>query len=170
MRSRVRSIVVTAVFSVFALVLSYIESVIPVNAAIPGFKLGLSNVVVAYVVTVAPFSAFAVLLLKVSLSVLLFGTPVSFIFSLCGGILSFAFMLIFHRCFKEKVSYLGIGALGAFFHNIGQLIVTAVIYGSNVALAYSTPMLISGIVCGALLGMILNLFSERIGKIVEKMY
>lgn len=172
MRSRVKFLVGTSVFAVFALVLSYVEALVPVNAAIPvpGFKLGLSNIVVAYVLTVDPVSAFLILLLKVSLSALLFGSPVSFTFSLCGGLLSFAVMLLVHKVLKKRISFLGIGTVGAFFHNLGQLTVTAVIYGYNVALAYSTPMLLSGIICGGALGLVLNLFSRRISKIVEKMY
>lgn len=172
MQSRVKFLVSTSVFSVFALVLSYVEALVPINAAIPvpGFKLGLSNIVVSYVVTVDAMSAFLILLLKVSLSAMLFGSPVSFLFSLCGGLVSFAVMLLTHTVLQKKISYLGIGAVGAFFHNCGQLAVTAVFYGINVAFAYSTPMLISGIICGGALGLVLNLFSERISKIVEKMY
>jgi len=172
MQSRVKFLVGTAVFSVFALVLSYVEALVPIGAAIPvpGFKLGLSNIVVAYVLTVDPLSAFVILILKVSMSALLFGSPISFLFSLAGGVLSFTLMLLIRMALKDKVSYLGISSAGAFFHNVGQLAVTALIYGINVALAYGTPMLLSGVLCGAVLGLILNLFSVRIGNLVKKMY
>lgn len=172
MRSRVRFLVSTAVFSVFALVLTYIEALIPIAGVIPvpGFKIGLSNVVVAYVLTLDPLSAFVIMLLKVVISALLFGSPISFIFSLVGGVLSFALMLIISRGAPGRVSYLGISAAGGFFHNAGQLAVTALLYGANVALAYSTPMLISGILCGGILGIILNLISVRIDNLVKKIY
>ncbi len=171
MQSRVKFLVSTSVLSVFALILTYVEALVPINAAIPvpGFKLGLSNIVVAYVLTREPISAFLILLLKVSLSALLFGSPISLLFSLCGGLLSFLVMLAVHKLLNNKISFLGIGTAGAFFHNVGQLVITALIYGYNVAFAYGTPMLLSGIICGGALGLTLNLFSERICKIVEKM-
>lgn len=172
MRSRVRFLVSTSVFSVFALALTYIEALIPIGGAIPipGFKLGLSNVVSAYVITFDPFAAFLIMLLKVTISALLFGSPVSFIFSLAGGTLSFGFMLILSHVLGDKLSYFGISSTGGFFHNLGQLTVTSVLYGVNVALAYSTPMLLSGILCGGVLGIILNLISVRVDNLVKKMY
>ena len=79
-------------------------------------------------------------------------------------------MYLIARFMGERVSHIGINAVGAFSHSIGQLLVTAAIYGVNVALSYSSPMMFSSVVCGVALGLILNFFYVRLKNILEKNY
>ena len=57
-----------------ALILGYLDSLIPLVPSVPGIKLGLSNLVLLYsVFYLRPFETILLMLLKVGLSSLLFG-------------------------------------------------------------------------------------------------
>ncbi len=169
MSLRVRRLTQTALFAVAALALSYLELLLPtVLLPLPGAKLGLANLVTAFLVFRDRRQAFAVLMLRLVLNALLFGGAVSLAFSASGGVLSFIVMALCSRLLGERMSYLGLCCAGGVFHNIGQLCAAAVIFGSRAALAYATPLMLSGVVCGAVIGILLNLFSERIGEALAK--
>lgn len=102
-----------------ALVLGYVEYLIPVAPAIPGIKLGLGNTVLLYAVYMgSPLEATMLMLAKVFLSSLLFGGGFSaMIYSLAGGVLSLIAMLTL--CRVPKVGVLAVSAAGAVCHNLG---------------------------------------------------
>ena len=103
------------------LVLGYIESLLPVGGAIPGVKLGLANSVLIYAVWLLPAPIAVLLMLcKVLLSALLFGSPFALWFSLAGGALSLASMLL---CKRLGFGVLAVGVIGAVLHNIAQVLV-----------------------------------------------
>ena len=57
-----------------AMILSYVESLIPAFVAVPGVKVGLANIVVIFALyTLGPVEALTVSLLRVILSSFLFG-------------------------------------------------------------------------------------------------
>jgi heptaprenyl diphosphate synthase len=99
-----------------ALVLGYFENLIPLNASIPGVKLGLSNTVLLYAIyMINDKSAFVLMILKVALSGMLFASVSGAIYSFAGGLLSLIMMLIFKRI--PDVSIIGVSIIGAVFHN-----------------------------------------------------
>lgn len=95
-----------------ALVLGLLDRAIPLTAvlggAAPGIKLGLANTVLLYAVYLMNWqSAVFLMLTKVLLSGLLFGSLTAILYSLSGGILSLLVMLAIRR-------YPGKGAAAAF--------------------------------------------------------
>ena len=69
-----KRITYTGMFVAIAMVFSYLESMIPVNIAVPGIKLGLANMVTIVVMYRLRISdAWIVSLVRVVLSSLLFG-------------------------------------------------------------------------------------------------
>lgn len=172
MRSRVRYLLFTSAYTLFALALSYVEALLPVSALVPvpGFKLGMANIVIAYLLYEDRKQAFAVSLLKAALTALLFGSPTTFIYSFAGAMLSYLAMSGVLVCLKDKISGVGLCAVGGVFHNAGQLLVTSIMLGYNTAIAYATPMLFSGIICGIALGTVLNFISERIRTTLAHIY
>ena len=81
------------VFLAFALILSYIESLIPFYFGIPGMKLGLANLMVVLLLYLAGAKEAAVVsVLRIVLSGFLFGNMFSILYSLAGGLLSFIAM------------------------------------------------------------------------------
>lgn len=146
-----------------AFTFSYLESLIPFNFGIPGVKLGLANLVVVVALYIMkPGEAFAIAIIRVFLAGLTFGNVYSIAYSLCGGILSFAVMFLMK---KTKLSVIGISMLGGISHNIGQIIVAAIVM-ETIRIAYYLPvLLVAGLITGMLMGIISKLIIDRFKKI-----
>ena len=141
-------------FLALALILAYVESLIPFSFGIPGIKLGLPNLVVVLLLYGADKSnvrdALTVNILRIVLSGFLFSNLYTILYSLAGAAFSFIAMLIGRRmrCF----SIVGVSVLGGVFHNIGQMVVAAFVV-ETVYVGYYAPALIAmGTVTGAVLG------------------
>lgn len=107
-----------------ALVLSYLETMIPLPVAVPGIKLGLANVaVVVALYTLDAKSAGAVALVKVLASGFLFGSPMMLAYSLGGTALAFVGMVALAAV--PGVGLVPVSMLAAVLHNVGQLGVAA---------------------------------------------
>lgn len=107
-----------------ALVLSYLETMIPLPVAVPGIKLGLANVaVVVALYTLDVRSAGAVALVKVLASGFLFGSPMMLAYSLGGTVLAFVGMVALAAV--PGVGLMPVSMLAAVLHNVGQLGVAA---------------------------------------------
>lgn len=149
-----------------AFTLSYLESLIPFNFGIPGVKLGLANLVVVVALYIMkPYQAFAIAVIRIFLAGLTFGNVYSLAYSLCGGLLSFAVMLLAK---KTKLSIIGVSMLGGICHNIGQIIVAAIIMQTSRIVYYLPVLLIAGLVTGLLMGVISKLTVDRFKKINKK--
>ena len=140
-----KTVALLAMMIALALVFSYVETLIPINFGIPGVKLGLANlVIVAALYLIGGKEAF--------LSGFMFGNLASIMYSLAGGLLSLAVMLILKK--TDKLSILAVSVLGGICHNIGQLIV-AILVVENLKLIFYVPvLLISGFVTGLLIGIV----------------
>jgi len=144
-----------------AMMLSYIEALIPFYFAIPGIKLGLANA--AILVTLYMYGwkeAFLVNVTRILLMGVLFGNIYSFLFSISGGILSMAVMATF--LYSRKFSILGVSVAGGIFHNIGQIIFGVIFFRINEFLYYIPVLLLSGLITGALIGILLFEINRRV--------
>ena len=160
---KVNNIALFGMMTALAFALSFIETLIPFNFGVPGIKLGLANlVVVAALYTMKPTQAFAIALIRIILAGLTFGNFYSLVYSLAGGLLSFAVMLIMK---KTKLSVMGVSMLGGVCHNIGQIIAAAVILGTARLVYYLPVLLISGLVTGFLIGLVSGILISRLKKI-----
>lgn len=140
-------------FLALALILAYVESLIPFSFGIPGIKLGLPNLIVVMLLYQGSAKeAFLINILRIILSGFLFSNLYAILYALAGAAFSFAAMLIGRqfRCF----SMIGVSVLGGVFHNIGQIIV-AMFVVNTVYVGYYVPFLIvAGTVTGAVLGIV----------------
>jgi heptaprenyl diphosphate synthase len=141
-----------AMLTALALVLGYLESLIPIAPTVPGIKLGLGNTVLIYAVYMAsPAEAALLMVCKVFLSSMLFGGGFSaMLYSMAGGVLSLAVMLLLVRL--PKVGVIGVSACGAICHNIGQIAVASLMLGVGAVWAYFPVLVISGLVMGPVTG------------------
>lgn len=146
-----------------ALILSYVESLIPIFVSVPGVKLGLANLVVLICLYAYPAKyAFLLSGMRVVLAGLLFGSMFSILYSLAGAFLSLVVMLLAKKLFKLGI--LGVSILGGVFHNVGQLLV-AIAVVSNYRIGYLFPyLLLSGILTGAIIGFIANMIVPYLKK------
>ena len=161
--NKVKRIALFGMLTALAFTLSYFESLIPFNFGIPGMKLGLANLVVVVALYIMkPSEAFAVAMIRIFLAAMTFGNFSSLAYSLCGGLLSFAVMC---AAKKTKLSVIGVSILGGVCHNMGQIIVAAVIMETS-RIAYYLPVLIAaGLVTGMLLGIASKLVIDRFEKV-----
>ena len=137
-----------------ALILSYVELLIPpITVAVPGIKMGLANVMTVFVLyRFGIKSAAAVSGGRIILSTLLFGSAVSFVYSFLGGVLSLVAMWGLVKI--DKLSHVGVSAVGGVIHNAGQIIGAVILMGSG-KIAYYFPVLaISGTISGIFVGLL----------------
>lgn len=143
-----------------AMIFSYVESLVPLPAPVPGLKLGLANLVVLFLLyRDGPGLAISVNLVRICLTGLLFGNLQSVLFSLCGGLLSFAVMLAARRI--RFLGTAGVSLCGGTAHMIGQLLAAAVFLRSGGLLYYTPFLLASGAVSGFLIGLLAQILLSR---------
>lgn len=149
---KIRTLSRMALLTAAALILGYLDSLIPLVPSIPGIKLGLSNLVLLYAVFyMRPGETLILMLLKVGLSSLLFGNAVGALYALAGGILSTAAMLLLHRI--PQISVIPVSTVGGILHIIGQCVIGSILISFKSVLFYAPWLLISGTATGLLLGL-----------------
>jgi heptaprenyl diphosphate synthase len=167
MRGRIstRALCTLALTVSVAMILSYIESLVPPLMAVPGVKIGLANIATVFALyTLGPIAAAIVSILRVLLSALLFGNAVALIYSLSGAALSLIFMIIIRRV--GIFSAVGVGVVGGVMHNAGQIIAAALILGTAAIVSYLPVLVISGTLAGIIVGGAAGLLAARLkGKI-----
>lgn len=146
-----------AVLSAFALALHGMETMLP--SPIPWIKPGFSNIVALFALYCFGLrTALFVTLIRVTAGSMLFGTfpGPAFILSLAGGVASVASMGFFVRIMPRVFSLLGVSILGAFFHNIAQLLTAWLlfIHRPEPVLLIAPVLLLVGTAAGALNGFI----------------
>ncbi len=164
--SKTRKITTMAMLFALAMVLSYMEGMLPPMPYLPpGFKLGLSNIITMYTLFyMGKKQAFLIAILK-SGFVLITRGGVSGVLSLAGGISSLIVMIILAFVFKDKISYLLLSVMGAIFHNMGQLAVVTLIMVNTYALWYTPVLIVAGIVMGSVTGTLLKVVMPHLNSL-----
>ena len=139
-------------FAALAVLMGYVELLVPVPVPIPGVKLGLANVVIIVMLYYMDAkSAFFISLIRVILCGLLFAGFAGLLYRLSGALLSFSAMALLKK--TGQFSIVGVSIAGGVFHNVGQIVVAALAV-ENVKMAYYLPfLLVSGVVTGLLIGL-----------------
>lgn len=163
MKLRPRTISTVTMASTLALILSYIESLVPLSFAVPGIKMGLANIAIVFVLyRLGEKEAIAVSLIRLFWVAVLFGSFMTFLYSLAGAVLSMAVMIILKK--SEKFSAVGVSVAGGITHNAGQII-AAVLLMETAQIAYYLPVLVvSGTVTGVIIGIVSALLINKIPK------
>lgn len=160
---RTKKIAYLGVFLALALILSYVESLIPFYFGIPGVKLGLTNlIVVVMLYCTGAKEAFGVSVARILLAGFLFGNLFSILYSLAGGILSFAVMCAVKR--TKKFHIVSVSVAGGISHNIGQLLAAAFVVQTYDIFYYMPFLLIAGVATGFVIGMLAQEFILRFEK------
>lgn len=150
-----------------AFIFSYIESLIPISVGIPGIKIGLANlVIIVTLYTMGAVPAFALSMVRIVLTGFTFGNPAMMMYSLGGGILSLLVMIPARR--TRLFSVTGVSVLGAVFHNMGQLIVAALVVENSSLLYYLPVLIVSGAAFGIIIGMVGAILIRRLTPVIRK--
>lgn len=139
-----------------SVVISIIESYIPIfNNIIPGLRLGLSNVIILYVLYNYSFkeSIYVSLVRVLLVGLLRTGLfSITFFFSLSGAILSIISMYIVKKI--KLLSIIGVSIVGSITHSIGQILIAILLLRNNTIIYYLPYLLIFSIPTGILTGII----------------
>ena len=143
-----------------AMVLSFVETMIPIPIPVPGIKLGLANLVTVvglYLIGIP--GTIAVTLIRIVLVGLSFGNPYSMIYGLSLSLFVMAVL-------KEtgKLSQVSISVLGGIAHNIGQITFAAVIVQTPGVFYYLPFLLAAGCIAGTLIGIVGGIITERLQR------
>ena len=144
-----------------AMVLSYIESLIPISFAVPGIKLGLANIVTIIALIKLGFKpAIIISIGRVLLSGLLFGNPATIMYSMAGALLSILVMFVIRKL--KLLSITGTSVCGAIAHNVGQLMVAAIVIENTKIFYYLAILSVSGIIAGIFIGILAGIIINNI--------
>lgn len=168
-KAATRKIVLPGLLGAVAMALSYIEFLLPSGLIpLPGVRLGLSNIaVILAFALISRGAGLAVMILKLLMSLLLFGNPMSFAFSLGGSAAAYLSLLLL-TLLKDKISFIGVSAASAAAHSIGQIAVAAILTGSSAVAGYLPLMLLFSIPTGVITGIVMNLIAPVCEKLTEK--
>ncbi|WP_313529874.1 Gx transporter family protein [Anaerotignum sp.] len=140
-------------FASLAILMGYVEMLIPMPLLVPGMKLGLANVIIVIVLYFMDAkAAFFISFVRVLLSGLLFAGFAGLLYSLSGALLSFCIMALLKK--TNQFSIIGVSIAGGVFHNIGQIIVATMVV-ENLKLMYYLPFLLFfGVATGTVIGIV----------------
>ncbi len=154
------SLAVCGLMTALAMILSYVEFLIPIPLPIPGIKLGFANIAIIVILYIyGQKQMIAVNIIRVILVSILFGNITAFIFSMSGAILAMLLMIILKRC--KAFSIRGVSCAGAVMHNLGQILAAAFVMGTSAIIYYLPILIIAGLVCGLITGLLASIVVDR---------
>ncbi len=164
-KNKVTRLAMLGVFTAVALVLSYVESLLPpIWTAVPGIKMGLPNIIIIILLyKLGVKEAALVSLIRVLFSsFLLFGSGMMLIYSVVGATLSLVLMAI---CKKLNIfSTVGVSVVGGISHNLGQILVAIALFDTTQLGYYMIVLSITGTIAGVFIGVAGALLLKRLEK------
>ena len=160
----VKRIVLIGILSSLAIVLGYLEQMIPLPVSFPGVKLGLSNICVILALYITDCkSAFMISMIKAFVCGILFWGVGGTVYGASGAVLSFIIMALIKK--SDLLGVVGVSVAGAVFHNLGQLIALFIMSGSYSFVYYLSVLGIAAVITGTVTGIISTVIMDRIGRI-----
>lgn len=147
-----------------ALIINYLESLVPLPLPLPGVKIGLANcigLIVLCLYTEKDYVVFNVM--KVFMVALLrtgFGT--SFFIGISGTFLATVFTLVAYKF--SKASIYGLSVVGAVFHALGQVLMVILLYNSVYMINYLAVLEIVSVISGLLTAFIASVTLQKLPK------
>lgn len=165
-KNKVTRLAMLGVFTAVALVLSYVESLLPpIWTAVPGIKMGLPNIIIIILLyKLGIKEAALVSLIRVLFSsFLLFGSGMMLIYSVVGATLSLVLMAI---CKKLNIfSTVGVSVVGGISHNLGQILVAIALFDTTQLGYYMIVLSVTGTIAGVFIGVAGALLLKRLEKV-----
>ena len=149
-----------------AMLLSWVESLIPIPFPVPGIKLGLTNLVILVALyELGARDAFVLSMVRILLVSFTFGNTAALLYSLAGGLLSLAVMFLLKK--TDIFGMTGVSVAGGVAHNVGQIAVASVLLSTNMS-AYLPVLMISGCVAGVLIGLLGSEVARRVHAAIKR--
>lgn len=153
-----------ALLTALALILFTVEAQFPLPVAIPGIKLGLSNVVSLFAVYwFGRKEAAVILAIRIVLGNLICGTVSAMLYSAAGGICCLLVMCLLCGVIPARQAWV-LSILGAIAHVLGQMAAAVFIAGTASILMYLPVLLIACVATGAITGVAATLVLKRLQR------
>lgn len=167
MRTKTKRVALLGVLTSLALVLSYLESLLPpISTAAPGIKMGLPNIIIIFILYKFGLKEASIIsLLRVFIvSIIMFGNVLTLTYSVAGAVLSLGLMALFKKidCF----SAVGVSIIGGISHNFGQILVAIFLFDTVQIGYYMVILAITGTISGIVIGIIGSTLVKKLEKIV----
>ncbi len=158
---RTKKLALSVILAALAMILSYVEAMVPMPVPIPGIKLGLANLVILLAIYRLGFKyALAINCIRIFVTGLLFTGVFGILYSLAGGLLSLLVMYLLYR--TEIFSMVGVSMAGGVAHNLGQLLTACLIMSNIRLMSYFAVLLFAGMGSGILMGIVAWLVCQRL--------
>ena len=163
----IRKIATLGMLTALAMVLGFVETLIPINLGIPGMKLGLANLIVIIAFYLFDIKTGVIVsLLRIVLIAMTFGNISMMFYSISGAALSLLCMILAKQI--KGFSMVGIIIIGGIMHNVGQIICAAFVVRTNGVFTYLPVLMIAGVVSGMLIGIAASLVIVRVKPYIRK--
>ena len=165
MKKHIRRIAVLSILTTVALVLSYVEAILPpIWAAVPGIKIGLPNIIIIFILYKTGLKdAITVSAIRLFLVALLFGNAMTLLYSAAGAILSILLMMVCKRI--NLFSMVGVSIVGGVAHNLGQILVAIAIFETSQIGYYMLVLAVTGTIAGVFVGVAASIVLKRFERI-----
>lgn len=164
MRSKTKKVALLGVLTSVALVLSYIEAILPpIWSAVPGIKMGFPNIVIIFILyRFGVKEAAIVSFIRIFIVALLFGNVMTLAYSCAGAFLSIVLMAIFKKI--NAFSVVGTSIVGGVAHNLGQILVAIFLFDTVQIGYYMAVLAITGTIAGVFIGLTGAFLLKRLEK------
>lgn len=165
MKKHIRKTAVLSILTTVALVLSYVEAILPpIWAAVPGIKIGLPNIIIIFILYKTGFKdAITVSAIRLFLVALLFGNAMTLLYSAAGAILSIVLMTLCKKI--DLFSMVGVSIVGGVAHNLGQILVAMAIFETSQIGYYMLVLAVTGTIAGVFVGVAASIILKRFERI-----
>lgn len=164
---KARFVALCGMLTALAFLLSYVETLIPVNLGVPGVKLGLANLVtMVSLYLLGARTAAVIALVRVVLTGFTFGSLSMMMYSMAGAALS---LLVMAVCKKgDWFGTTGVSIIGGVGHNVGQLLVAAAVVETGAVFYYLPVLLVAGTAAGAFIGLLGGMMVNRLSWLARR--
>ena len=159
---RTKRLTSMALLTTVALTIFVVEAQIPLPVPVPGIKLGLANIVTVYALfTLGPRDTLMILLGRILLGGIFTGRVMALLYSLSGGLLCYTVMLLMRRLVTKRQIWV-CSAVGAVFHNVGQMGMAVLVTGTPALAVYLPVLTAVAVVTGTFTGLCAQFAVERL--------
>lgn len=164
MRSKTKKVALLGILTSVALILSYIEAILPpIWSAVPGIKMGFPNIVIIFILyRWGVKEATIVSFIRIFIVALLFGNVMTLAYSCAGAFLSMVLMAIFKKI--NAFSVVGTSVIGGVAHNLGQIVVAIFLFDTVQIGYYMAVLAVMGTIAGIFIGIAGAFLLKRLEK------
>ena len=162
-----QKIALLGITATIAIVLSYVEAMIPSFIPIPGVKIGLANIAIMFALYKLGLPhASLISFVRLTTLFLLFGGVIPLLYSVAGAFLSLTVMYILKRF--TPFSEVGVSVAGGVSHNVAQIMVAVFMFSTESLIYYLPVLLLSGTLSGIMIGIVSGILIKKIKLVREK--